>query len=144
MNETWMERALHSSEHEPVTTRKYLIVSADQPLVAAAAIQHSPTPPDLCVKSPSHAAGLTADLAFDGRHVHTIDEPLLEGRRPGESAADFEWRCADALCALYALETQLAFVVFDALPSALDNGLLLDESQLLQLAERIERTVPPP
>jgi hypothetical protein len=135
---------LHTSEHEPVAARNYLIVSADQPFVAAAAIQHSPTPPDLCVKSPSPAAGLTADLVFDGRHVRTIDEPLLEGRRPDESEADFEWRCADALRALYALETQLAFVIFDALPSALDNGLLLDESSILELAERIERTVPPP
>jgi hypothetical protein len=96
------------------------------------------------LKSPSPAAGLTADLAFDGRHVRTVDEPLLEGRRPGESAGDFEWRCADALRALYALETQLAFVIFDSLPSARENGLFLDEESLLQLAERIERAVPPP
>ena len=135
---------MNTPQHEPVAARNYLIVSADQPLGAAAAIQHAPTPPDLCVKSPSPAAKLTADLAFDGRYVRTIDEPLLAGRRPGESAGDFELRCADALRALYALETQLAFVIFDSLPSARDNGLLLDESSLLELAERIERTVPPP
>jgi hypothetical protein len=135
---------LDTSEHEPAAARNYLIVSADQPLVAAAAFQRAPTTPDLCVKSPSPAAKLTADLAFDGRYVRTIDEPLLAGRRPGESAGDFESRYADALRALYALETQLALVIFDALPRGSDNGLLLDESSLLQLAERIERAVRPP
>jgi len=135
---------VNTPQHEQVAARNYLIVSADQPLGAAAAFQHAPTTPDLCVKSPSPAAKLTADLVFDGRYVPTIDEPLLAGRRPGESAGDFELRCADALRALYALETQLAFVIFDSLPSARDNGLLLDESSLLQLAERIERAVPPP
>jgi len=130
-------------EHEPVAARNYLLVSADQPLASAAAIKRCPTPPDLCVKSPSAEAALTASLAFDGRYVRTVDEPLLAARRPGESAGDFEWRCADALRALYALDTRLAFVIFDALPSVRAGWLLLDESSLLHLAERIERAVPP-
>jgi hypothetical protein len=132
------------AEHEPVAARNYLIVSADRPLPSAAAIRRCPTPPDLCVKSPSAEAALTASLAFDGRYVHTIDEPLLAGRRPGESAGDFQWRSADALRALYALDTHLACVIFDALPNVRADWLLLDEASLLYLAEHIERAVPPP
>jgi hypothetical protein len=43
-----------------------------------------------------------------------------------------------------ALDTRLAFVIFDALPSVRASWLLLDESSLLHLAERIEGAVPPP
>jgi hypothetical protein len=126
-----------------LAARTYLLVAADQPLASAAAIKRCPTPPDLCVKSPSAAAALTASLAFEGRYVRTVDEPLLAARRTGESAADFEWRGADAFRVLYALDTRLAFVIFDALPNVRASWLLLDESALLHLAERIERAVSP-
>jgi hypothetical protein len=127
------------AEYEPIAARSYLIVSADRPLSSAAAIRRFPTPPDLCVKSPSAEAALTARIAFDGRYVRTVDEPLLAARRPGESAGDFQWRGADALRALYTLDTHLACVIFDALPSVSTSWLLLDGASLLFLAEDIER-----
>jgi hypothetical protein len=126
------------------TARSYLLVPSDRPLEATAAMTRAPAPPDLCVKSPSDEARVTADLAFAGRYVRTIDEPLLAGRAETESVADFAWRCADALRALYALDTHSAFVVFDELPGIAETALLLDESSLLWIAERIERAVPPP
>jgi broad specificity phosphatase PhoE len=126
------------------TNRTYMIVSADEPVTAAAAITRAPTPPDLCVKSPSERARETAGLAFAGRYVRTIDEPLLAGRGPAESAADFAGRYAEALRVLYALDTRSAFVIFDALGAIGGTALLLDETSLLRIAEWIESEVPLP
>lgn len=125
-------------------TRTYLMVPSDRPLEARAAIAQAPTPPDLCVRSPSAEARLTAELAFGGFYVRTIDEPLLARRGAAESGADFALRCADALRALYALDTQSAFVVFDALTGFGETALLVDEASLLRIAESIERSVPAP
>jgi len=97
--------------------------------------------PDLCVRSPSWEACFTADVGFRARRVRTIDEPLLACRCSGESEADYAWRCADALRALYALDTRKAFVVFDPYVDSVHQPLLLDERALLRLAEAIERAV---
>jgi hypothetical protein len=124
--------------------RTYVIVSAARPAAAATAVERAPTPPDLCVLSPSPEARRTADLAFAGRHVRMMDEPLLERQHTGESFGDYAWRCADALRTLYALETRSAFVIFDAFVEPDGDALVLDEASLLRVAERIERWVPAP
>lgn len=76
--------------------------------------------PDLCVRSPSWEASLTADIAFQGRHVRTIDEQLLAQRGSGESEADYAW-----LRRRTALDTRKAFVVFDAYVDSVQRPLLL-------------------
>jgi len=123
-----------------MSDRLYLIVSAGRPLEAKAAMLHAPASPDLCVRSPSPEAQLAADVAFSGRYVRTIEEPLLARRRTGESLGDFTWRCADALRNLYALDTRFAFVVVDELHTVEKNVLLLDEQSLLHIAEGLERS----
>jgi hypothetical protein len=122
-------------------TRTYLLVAAEEPFEAAAALSKFSAPPDLCVRSPSLQAKYTAGVAFHGRHVRTIDEPLLARRRSAESEGDYAWRCADALRALYALDAQKAFVVFDTYVDTVRRPLLLDERALLRLAEAVERAV---
>jgi hypothetical protein len=122
-------------------TRTYLLVAAEEPYDAAAALSRLSAPPDLCVRSPSWEAHFAADVAFQGRHVRTIDEPLLARRRSGESEGDYAWRCADALRMLYALDAQKAFVIFDVYVDTGHRPLLLDERALLRLAETVERAV---
>ena len=124
--------------------RTFLLVSSTRPRLALEAIAGVPARLDLCVKSPSDEARRMAELAFRGRYVRMLDEPLLAARRLGESQADFAWRCADALRALYALETHSAFVVLDAFFGPGETPLLLDGATLLRFAESIERAVPLP
>ena len=123
------------------TSRIYLLVAADRPLEAAALVSRAPVAPDLCVRSPSVQAQATAAGAFAGRYVPTIEEPLLAGRREDEDPGDFIWRCADALRALYALDTRCALAVFDEFPGA-PATLQLGDGPLLRLADRLERSAP--
>ena len=131
-----LERTLHA--------RTYLFVSAIEPLAAADAAWSSPTPIDLCVAGPSGAARNTAVFACAGRPVPIVEEPLLGARRPGESDIELAGRYADALRALYALDTHAALVVWDDLARTAGSPLLLDEGWLLHTAEQIERHLPPP
>jgi len=133
-----------ASPHVASAESKYLLVSTGQPLEAKRALFEAPSPPDLCVRSPSTEAGQTADVAFGGRYIRTIVEPLLGRRRAGESLGDFTWRCADALYAVYALDTRMAFVIVDELPTTQRTALLLDEHSLLQIAANLERWTPGP
>ena len=71
-----------------------------------------------------------------------IDEPVLAGRLPDESAADFAARTAAALRTLNAFETRAALVICDDLLDgmpAVPNG-----DELLRRAESIERQIPAP
>jgi hypothetical protein len=122
-------------------TRTYLLVAAEEPYEAAGALSELSAPPDLCVRSPSSEAHFTADVTFHGRHVRTIDEPLLMRRRSGESEGDYAWRCADALRTLYALDGQKTVVIFDLYVDAVRRPLLVDERALLRIAEAVERAV---
>jgi hypothetical protein len=124
-----------------VAPRIYLIVSADDPQVAAAAVARLRPSPDLCIKSPSPRAARTAELALAGRDVSTFDEPLLDAA-PGEAPDDRSERSAEALRALYALEASSTLVVADSLEPE-DRPLLLDDSALLRLAGAIEHSLPP-
>lgn len=127
--------------HSHDRLRTYLLVAAEEPFEAAAALSWLSAAPDLCVRSPSVEANDTTDVAFHGGYVRTIDEPLLARRRSGESEGDYTWRCADALRALYALDAHTTFVIFDTYVDTLRRPRLLDERALLQIAETVERAV---
>jgi hypothetical protein len=73
-----------------------------------------------------------------------VEEPLLATRRPGETDLDLAGRHADALRALYALDTRCALVVWDQIAPRLRTPLLFDEAWLLDTAELIERHLPLP
>jgi hypothetical protein len=123
--------------------RRFVFVSAHEPLVAAQAVWSSPVPIDLAVAGPSLAARQTAAFAVAGRPVRMVSEPLLAARRPGESEIAARAREADALLALYALDTHAALVVWDELDPEPDS-LLVDEWWLLDRAERISLALPLP
>jgi hypothetical protein len=123
------------------STRTYLLVAAEEPYEAAAALRGLSGSPNLCVRSPSWEAHFTADVAFQGRSVRTIDEPSLARRRGGESEGDYGWRCADALRVLYALDARKVFAIFDTYVDAARRPLLLDDGALLRIAEMLERAV---
>ena len=127
-----------------VGARTFLIVSADQPLTAMAAVAQAPAPPDLCVKSPSTRAANTADVVLAGRIVPRIDEPLLAAHGVYESRADLAGRYAEALRVLYELETRVALVIVDAFRTIRSTALVLDDSALLRIAELIESEVVTP
>src|SRR5947209_9074432 len=86
--------------------RIFVFVSALEPLAAAQAVWSSPVPIDLCAAGPSDAARDTAHFAVAGRPVRLVSEPLLAARRVGESDGALAAREADALLALYALDTR--------------------------------------
>ena len=134
--------AFQTEEHG--LSRTYLFVSASEPLAAAEAVGSAPTPIDLCVTGPSAAARETAALACAGHPVRVIEESLLAARRPQESNHDVASRHADALRALYALDTQSALVVWDQIAPHPGSPLLFDEAWLLRTAELIERHLPLP
>ena len=71
-------------------------------------------------------------------------EPLLGARRPDESDIDLAARQADALRALYALDTRAALVIWDDNGHASETPILVDEQWLLRTAELIERHLPLP
>jgi hypothetical protein len=117
-----------------------LFVSSREPLAAADALwRWAEMPPDLCVTSPSTEAHTTAAFAFAGHFVQILDEPLLARRAPGESAADFGYRYATALRALYALDMRAALVVCDDFPERWTAPFVVAGDELLAHSERIER-----
>jgi len=130
--------------------RTFVFVSASEPLAAAQAAWSSPCPIDLCVTAPSLAAHETGVFACAGRPVRIVEEPLLSARWPGEDEVGQTARRADALRAVYALDTRCALVVWDTLVvwAALSPGgadpVVLEETWLLHTAERIERHLPFP
>jgi hypothetical protein len=112
-------------------------------LVAAEAVWSTPTPIDLCVSDASIEARDTGAFACSGRPVRVLEEPLL-APRPGEGTVDSAARWADALLALYALDTRCALVVCHGLLDGRPLPALLDESWLLHTAEQIELHLPVP
>jgi hypothetical protein len=120
--------------------RSYLIVSAQDPLGAAAAVRAwAAGPPDLCVTSPSAQARGAAGLATAGTLVPTLPEPMLGGRGARESAGDFAARFATALRIVYALSATAALVVCDDLPPGWTSPVFVDDRGLLRRADVIER-----
>jgi hypothetical protein len=130
--------------------RTFVFVSATEPLAAAQAAWSSPHPIDLCVTAPSETARETGVFACAGRAVRIVDEPLLSARWPGEDEVGQAARRADALRAVYALDTRCALVVWDTLSmwtALLPGGadpIFLEETWLLHTAEQIERQLPFP
>jgi len=132
--------------HRPIrraTERSFLFVSAAEPLVAAEAVWSTATRIDLCVSDASVEARNTGAFACAGRPVSVVEEPLL-APRPGEGTVDSAVRWADALRALYALDTSAALVVCHGLFDGQPLPALLDESWLLHMAEQIEQHLPVP
>jgi hypothetical protein len=121
--------------------RTFVFVSADEPLAAAQAVWSAHTPVDLCVAGPSQAARDTAAFAVAGRPVDIISEALLAAAPPNEDAADRAAREADALLALYALDTRCALVVWDELDREQPRPVVVDEQWLVDTAERINRSL---
>jgi hypothetical protein len=130
-----------SNGHAP--GRTFVFVSAHEPLAAAQAVWSSPVPIDLAVAGPSEAARQTAAFAVAGRPVRMVAEPLLAARRPSESDIAVAAREADALLALYALDTHAALVVWDELNRRPETPAV-DEWWLLDQAERISLALPLP
>jgi hypothetical protein len=111
--------------------RTYLFVSAAEPILGAIAVSAAPTPPDLCVTSPSRRARATAAFACAGRVVRTIDEPLLARPRDSESSAGVAARFARALCVLRAFDARYILVVLDEVGLCGSSGFELDDEALL-------------
>jgi hypothetical protein len=130
--------------------RSFVFVSATEPLAAAQAAWSSPQPIDLCVTAPSETAREAGVFACAGRPVRIVEEPLLSARWPGEDELGQTARRADALRAVYALDTRCALVVWDTLSvwtALLPGGadpVVLEENWLLHTAEQIERHLPFP
>jgi hypothetical protein len=125
--------------------RSYLLVSADDPSAAAAAVSAwVEGPPDLCVTSPSRRAHDTAAVACNGHFVQMIDEPLLAGRQSLESADDFAARYADAMRNVLVFDTRAALVVCDDVPTRWATPLVADDESLLRKVELTERRLPLP
>ena len=74
--------------------------------------------------------------------MRVVEEPLLGAPPPREGATELAARRADALLALYALDTQSALVVWDELEES--GPILVDESWLLRAAEQIDEGLPFP
>jgi hypothetical protein len=79
--------------------------------------------------------------------VRIVEEPLLSARWPGEDEVGRTARQADALRAVYALDTRCALVVWDTLAALSPGGgdpVMVEETWLLHTAEQIERHLPFP
>ncbi len=124
--------------------RTFIFVGADEALAAAQAVWSARTPVDLCVAGPSQAARDTAAFAVAGRPVNILLEPLLSAAPADERTAETAAREADALLALYALDTRCALVVWDELNGRQPHPVVVDEQWLLATAERISRALPVP
>jgi hypothetical protein len=120
-----------------MSERTFLFVSATEPLVAAQAVWSTSAPIDLCVSDASIEARDTGAFACAGRPVHVAEEPLL-APRPGEGTVDSAVRWADALLALYALDTSSALVVCHGLLDGQPLPALRDETWLLHTAEQLQ------
>jgi hypothetical protein len=129
---------------ERAPARTFAFVAAGEPLAATRAVRSAVPPIDLCVAAPSELARITALSAVAGRPVRVDFEPLLAGRRPDEDAIAWAAREADALLALYALDTRAALVVWDEVPTLAAKTPLVDEWWLLHRAEQIGLALPPP
>lgn len=81
-----------------------------------------------------------ADLSLED-YVRTIEEPLLERRRPGGSEGDYARGCADVLRALYALDTHAALVIVYTYVGPSRKPVLLDGVMMLRVSEAVERSV---
>ncbi|MFL5953800.1 MAG: hypothetical protein ACJ76I_06805 [Gaiellaceae bacterium] len=123
----------------PARVRSYLFVTGCEPLAAAQAAWSARAPIDLCVSGPSAAARDAAAFACAGRRVKIVEEPLLAARRPGEDDTALISRHAEALRALYALETWSALVVWDEIAASGQTPLVFDDAWLLHTAELIDR-----
>jgi hypothetical protein len=125
--------------------RKYLLVSTNEPHVAAVAVSAwEQGPPNFCVTSPSDGARTTAVFACAGRYVPMVGEPLLARRAPGESDVDFVERFAHALWAVLAYDARAGLVVCDELPSRWTTPLCVGEDELLRGSERLVSELPLP
>ena len=125
--------------------RSYLLVTADDPSAAAAAVSvWADGSPDLCVTSPSPRAHEVAVVACAGRFVRMIDEPLLASRQSLESADDFAARYAEAMRVVLALDARAALVVCDEVPRRWRTPLFVDDEGLRQRVELTERELPLP
>ncbi len=125
--------------------RSYLLVSADDPSAAAAAVSAwAEGPPDLCVTSPSPEARAAAAVASKGHYVPMIDEPLLARRQFFESEDDFAARYAEAMRIVLVFDTRAALVVCDDVPARWATPLAVDDESLLRSVELVERELPLP
>jgi hypothetical protein len=125
--------------------RSYLVVSAREPLAAAAAAAAWPDgPPDLCITSPSDDARDTAAFVAAGRYVTTMNEPLLARRRPTESPDDFRDRFAMGLRIVSVYDTRASLVVCDELPDRQPTPFVLDGKSILRCATLLESEAPLP
>lgn len=139
-----VKRERSSRPNRVAPARTFLFVPANEPLAAAQAVWSAPTPIDLCVSGPSRAALDAAAFAVAGKGVPVVCEPLL-GRPPyAESSREAAVREANALLALYALDTHSALVVWDALRFARPPAMTIDESWLLETAEWLDLSEPLP
>jgi broad specificity phosphatase PhoE len=125
-------------------TRSFILVSASSPEDAAHMVADSPEFPDLCLTSPSQQARETAEFAFQGRWVFTLEEPLLAARNEHEDGGDVLARLAVALRSIAAYDAKLPFVVVDKLDVLGATAFQLDELGLARLADDIDRLVPLP
>jgi hypothetical protein len=124
--------------------RHYLLVAADEPIGAAAAVwEWKNGPPDLCVTSPSAEARGTGVFACAGHFVRMVEEPLLASRN-GDSATDFVDRFAEALRVVLAFDGRAVLVVCDDVPVQWATPLAADKEALGRRAALIERTLPLP
>ena len=125
--------------------RRYLFVSARDPLGAAAAVWSWPEgPPDLCVTSPSPEAQDTAGFASAGHLVTIVVEPMLARRRATESWDDFKARFAEGLLIVSAHDTRAALVVCDQFPDEWRAPFVVDGESILRRADLLRREVPLP
>lgn len=122
---------------------RYFFVSSLQPTISTQVAEAASEPIDLCVTSPSSTAHETAAKAKNGRWVFTVDEPLLAGRERHESIADVKARYAQALRVIAAYDSRAALVVCDELGVLGLPSVELDEAELLETADDIERMLLP-
>jgi hypothetical protein len=125
--------------------RRYLFVSARDPLAAAAAVWSWPEgPPDLCVTSPSPEAQDTAAFASAGNLTTVMDEPMLARRQGTESCDDFKARFAEGLLIVSAYDTHAALVVCDQFPDEWPTPFVLDGESIFRRADLLRSEVPLP
>jgi len=116
----------------------YFFVSALQPTVSGRVAATAPEPIDLCVTSPSSDARSTARAASNSHWVFTVAEPLLAGRKRGETVADVMARYAQALRLIAGYSTRSALVVCDDV-DIIGTSVVVDEDGLMRRADDIER-----
>jgi hypothetical protein len=122
--------------------RAFVFVATTEPETAAQAVAAAPAPPDVCVVSPSAAARRTAAYALSGRWVPMFDDPLLEAPVAGESEDDVRARMVEALRDIDAYSARAAvLVVCDRLDFLAPGAFIVDEGELVRLADDLERSL---